>query len=89
MLILARKPGEKIVIDGDIIVTVLEVARGGQVRLGIDAPRRHRVLRGELVDEVSAENRGAAVRPELVPDLAAILPVLPIRSNDQHPTSPS
>ncbi len=86
MLILARKPGEKIVIDGDIIVTVLEVARGGQVRLGIDAPRRHRVLRGELVDEVSAENRGAAVPADLVPDLVNILPTLPMRPSDQ-PTS--
>lgn len=73
MLILARKAGEKLVIDGDIIVTVLEVGRGGQVRLGIDAPRKHRILRGELLDEVSAENRGAALRPGEVPDLGGIL----------------
>lgn len=73
MLILARKAGEKLVIDGDIIVTVLEVGRSGQVRLGIDAPRKHRILRGELLDEVSAENRGAALRPGEVPDLGGIL----------------
>ncbi len=73
MLILARKAGEKLVIDGDIVVTVLEVGRSGQVRLGIDAPRKHRVLRGELLDEVSAENRGAALRPGEVPDLGGIL----------------
>lgn len=73
MLILARKAGEKLVIDGDIIITVLEVGRGGQVRIGIDAPRSHRVLRGELLDEVSAENRGAALRPGQVPDLGGLL----------------
>jgi carbon storage regulator len=77
VLILTRKAGEKVVIDGEIVVTVLEVGRGGQVRLGIDAPRRHRVLRGELLDEVSAENRGAAVRPGQVPDLGGLLGSLP------------
>lgn len=82
MLILARKAGEKLVIDGDIVITVLEVARGGQVRLGIDAPRRHRVLRGELLDEVSAENRGAAIRAGEVPDLGGFLNVLP-RTDDK------
>ncbi|MBN8527011.1 MAG: carbon storage regulator [Planctomycetes bacterium] len=82
MLILARKAGEKLVIDGDIVITVLEVARGGQVRLGIDAPRRHRVLRGELLDEVSAENRGAAIRSGEVPDLGGFLNVLP-RTDDK------
>jgi carbon storage regulator CsrA len=54
-------------------ITVLEVGRGGQVRIGIDAPRSHRVLRGELLDEVSAENRGAALRPGQVPDLGGLL----------------
>lgn len=73
MLILARKAGEKLVIDGDIVITVLEVGRSGQVRLGIDAPRKHRILRGELLDEVSAENRGAALQPGAVPDLGGLL----------------
>jgi carbon storage regulator len=73
VLILARKAGEKLVIDGDIIITVLEVGRSGQVRIGIDAPRSHRILRGELLDEVSAENRGAALRPGQVPDLGGLL----------------
>ena len=77
MLILTRRAGEKLVIDGDIVLTVLEVGRGGQVRIGIDAPRVHRILRGELLDEISAENRGAAVRSEVVPDLSRILGNLP------------
>lgn len=77
MLILARRAGEKIVIDGEIVVTVLEVGRGGQVRLGIDAPRKHRILRHELVEEVGAENRGAAIAPGQVPDLGAVLGSLP------------
>lgn len=47
MLVLTRRVGEEIVIDGDIRVTVLEV-RGNQVRLGIVAPQDVRVLRQEL-----------------------------------------
>ena len=60
MLILARRTNESIVIDGEIEITVLE-ARNGMVRLGIAAPRKHKVLRKELVTEIAAENRSAAV----------------------------
>ncbi|MEK7414460.1 MAG: carbon storage regulator [Planctomycetota bacterium] len=83
MLILSRRVGEKVVIDGEIIITVLEAGRGGQVRLGIDAPRRHRVLRYELHEEITAENRGATVRPEAVPDLGGILGNLPRAQDSQ------
>jgi carbon storage regulator len=47
MLVLTRKPGEKIVIQGGITVTVVQVD-GGRVRIGIDAPEDVRILRGEL-----------------------------------------
>lgn len=55
MLILARKVGQKIVIGGDIEITVVEV-RGDHVRLGITAPRDVAVHRKELVDQIAAEN---------------------------------
>ena len=48
MLVLTRRVNEQIVIDGDIVVTVLEVGRG-QVRLGIKAPRECPILRQELI----------------------------------------
>jgi carbon storage regulator len=48
MLILRRRIGERIVIDGRIEVTVLHV-RGGKVRLGFNAPRTVRVLREEVL----------------------------------------
>ncbi|HBV57998.1 MAG TPA: carbon storage regulator [Candidatus Magasanikbacteria bacterium] len=47
MLMLTRKPGETILIGVDIKITICEV-RGKGVKLGIDAPPRLRVLRGEL-----------------------------------------
>ncbi len=55
MLVLSRCPGEEIVIDGNIRVTVVEV-RGNQVRLGISAPPSVTVDRQEVHDR----RRGAA-----------------------------
>ncbi len=48
MLVLSRKVSQSIVIAGRITVTVVAI-RGGQVRLGIEAPDEVRVLRQELV----------------------------------------
>lgn len=47
MLVLSRKVGEKLVIDGNITVEVIRV-HGNRVALGISAPAEVRVLRGEL-----------------------------------------
>jgi carbon storage regulator len=48
MLVLSRKPGEKVVIGGGITVTVVSVS-GNKVRIGIDAPGQVRILRAELL----------------------------------------
>jgi carbon storage regulator len=48
MLVLTRKLMEKLFIGEDICVTVVRL-EGGQVRLGIDAPREVTVVRAELV----------------------------------------
>jgi carbon storage regulator CsrA len=47
MLVLSRQPGEKVVIDGGITVTVVSVI-AKKVRLAFDAPAQVRILRGEL-----------------------------------------
>lgn len=51
MLCLSRLPQESIVIDGDVVVTILEV-RGDKVRLGIQAPRNITVNRLEVEDAI-------------------------------------
>lgn len=61
MLILGRRPGDSIVIDGGIKIVVLACERGG-VRLGIEAPPEVTILRGEIVRAVEEANRGAAAR---------------------------
>ena len=47
MLVLSRKEGESVTIDGNITVTVFRLA-GGRVRLGIEAPKDVSILRSEL-----------------------------------------
>jgi carbon storage regulator len=48
MLVLSRKLNEKIVIDGNIVVTVVKIDRN-QIRLGIEAPGHIPVYREEIV----------------------------------------
>lgn len=47
MLVLSRKPGERVVIGGEISVTVLEV-RGSRVRLGFSGPHEVPIIREEI-----------------------------------------
>ncbi|MCA9126263.1 MAG: carbon storage regulator [Planctomycetales bacterium] len=47
MLVLSRKAGEKIVVDGNITVEVIRM-KGNRVTLGITAPESVKILRGEL-----------------------------------------
>lgn len=47
MLVLSRKANEAIVIDGNIVVTVLHVI-GRSVRIGIEAPRDVPINRSEI-----------------------------------------
>lgn len=55
MLVFFRKPGESIVIDENIVITVLECGEKGWARLGIEAPRTVKVDRQEIHD---ARERG-------------------------------
>lgn len=55
MLVLTRKIGDRIVIDGNIIVEVIKI-QGVRVTLGIEAPPSVKILRSELIDP-KPENR--------------------------------
>lgn len=51
MLVLSRKTNESIVINDNVIVTVVEI-RGDKIRLGIEAPRDVTVHRREVYDAI-------------------------------------
>ncbi len=59
MLILTRRPGERVVIGDEILVTVMGVS-GHTVRLGIAAPAGVPIYREEIWLAVREENRAAA-----------------------------
>jgi carbon storage regulator len=61
MLVLSRKPNESIVINYDIVVTVLGV-KGDTVRLGIDAPGEIPVHRQELYEKIQNQDVPMSVR---------------------------
>ncbi|HEY6759750.1 MAG TPA: carbon storage regulator CsrA, partial [Baekduia sp.] len=47
MLIITRRPGEKIMVGDDVVVEVIEVS-GSSVRIGIAAPKSIPVYREEI-----------------------------------------
>lgn len=55
MLVLTRQPGQSIVLGGGIVIEVIEVTRGNNVRLGITAPKTVPIVRKELLAQASAE----------------------------------
>lgn len=64
MLVLTRKLMEKLYIGDDICVTVVRL-EGGQVRLGIEAPREVSVVRAELVPERTGVRSNPPIRPPM------------------------
>ena len=85
MLILSRKPGETIVIDGRIRVKVMRL-EGDVVKIGIEAPAEVSVHRQEVYDEIHKNNREALTgRGEQLP----ALPRLKRPSNENKNLSPA
>ena len=68
MLIITRRPGEKLMIGDDVVVEIIEVS-GSSVRIGIAAPKSVPVYREEIYSAVKAENAASAtVDPGQLPD---------------------
>jgi carbon storage regulator len=61
MLILSRKSGESIVIDGNVRVKILRVD-GDVVKLGIEAPAEVPVHRQEVYEEIERNNQQALTK---------------------------
>lgn len=56
MLVLGRKVGQSVVVNGDITVTVLAV-NGSYIHLGFEAPREIPIHRKEILDEQDSTDR--------------------------------
>lgn len=88
MLILSRRPGDAILIDGDIRIIVL-ANDGGSVRIGIEAPSHVGIFREEIVDRIADENRRAGATSEARKWLGGLQPPSAgprsTESDTQHP----
>ena len=80
MLVLSRKKNEQIVIDENVVVTVVQI-RGDKVSVGIEAPKDIPVHRKEVHEAIKREQaqkkaseEGLRQRPVL---LALLLPLIP------------
>lgn len=60
MLVLSRRIGESLVIDGHIVVTVV-AQQGNKIQLGVAAPRTTPVHRKEVQDEIDRKKGVANV----------------------------
>ena len=63
MLVLSRRIGESIIINNNIVVTVIGVS-GEQVKLGIQAPSHIKIYREEIQAQIREENKAATSTKE-------------------------
>ena len=80
MLILSRKSGESIVIDGRIHVKVVRV-EGDVVKLGVQAPMDVPVHRQEVYEEIQRSNKQALTSQN------SPLPRLPLSKSAARPAT--
>jgi carbon storage regulator len=63
MLVLSRKPGEKILIGEDVTVTIVRIGPN-TVRIGIEAPRTMNIVREELCETAGHCERTVEINTE-------------------------
>ena len=56
MLVLSRRIGENLIIGDDITVSILSI-KGGQVRIGIEAPKDLSVHREEIYRRIQGKEK--------------------------------
>ena len=66
MLVLTRKKGQKLIINDNIEVTILET-RGDTVKIGIQAPKHVSIFREEIYEEIKNANK-QAIKDVSLPD---------------------
>ena len=56
MLVVSRKIGQELKVGENIIIKVVDIDKN-QVKIGIEAPRNVSILRMELVQEITKQNK--------------------------------
>src|SRR5688500_15002566 len=82
MLVLTRKQQQQIKIGDEITITILRV-KGNTIRVGIEAPRTVRVLRGELPPEGQAQ----AVEESAIEETTIVEAVVRVTDDEMQPAN--
>lgn len=82
MLILSRRVGDAILVDGGIRIVIIACDRKG-VRIGVEAPSDVSILREEIVTQIASENQRANATVDLR-DLLGIGEREPAGARDQQ-----
>ncbi len=87
MLMITRRAGERVIVGGNIVITLVEVS-GQTARIGIEAPKSMPIFREEIWVEVMRENEAAAQAASAkLPDIVA--PLAPPATTDAPPAASS
>jgi carbon storage regulator len=91
MLMITRRAGERVIVGGNIVITLVEVS-GQTARIGIEAPKSMPIFREEIWIEVMRENEAAAqaAASGSLPDVVAPLsPQAKAVADDAPPATPT
>ena len=74
MLILSRKNGQKIIINDEIVITILD-AKNDNCKIAIDAPKDVKIYREEVYEQIQdANQQSESVSIEALGDLSNLIP---------------
>lgn len=74
MLILSRKNGQKIIINDEIVITILD-AKNDNCKIAIDAPKDVKIYREEVYEQIQEANKQSdSVSLEALGDLSNFMP---------------
>lgn len=71
MLVLTRKKGQKLIINDNIEITILET-RGESVKIGVNAPKEISIFREEIYEEIKKANE-QAIHDAVTTDLDKVM----------------
>lgn len=82
MLILSRRSGESIRIGDEVTITILQI-KGGQIKIGINAPKEIAVHREEVFQRLAQElPPKAAIVPDVTSNTRQVADTAPISERE-------
>ena len=88
MLVISRKSGQKIMINDNIVITIVEV-KGGQCRIAIDADKDVKIYREEIYYQIKLANLvGKNSNVDSVDSVANLIKDSKVQLNDKIDVKP-